>query len=121
MTRPAIAIAAALMTALGYVGPTGLAARDDKPWIGYGGSADSSRYFNSKQINQNNVAKLEVVWSYPFGETVFHPLVAHGTVFGRGHSGAIVALDARTGKELWIHDGMQGHDRARNELLGKPR
>ena len=108
MTRPAIATTAALMLALGYLGPTGLSARDDKPWIGYGGSADSSRYFNSKQINRNNVAKLEVAWSYRFGDTVFQPLVAHGTVFGRGHGGALVALDARTGKELWVHDGMQG-------------
>ena len=50
----------------------------------------------------------QVAWSYPLGETVFHPLVVRGTVYGRGRNGALVALDARTGKELWIHDGMQG-------------
>src|SRR4029434_9408857 len=81
---------------------------EDKHWISYAGSVDSSRYFNSKQINKSNVEKLEVVWSYPFGETVFHPLIAHGTAYGRDNTVAIVALDARTGKELWIHDGMQG-------------
>jgi quinoprotein glucose dehydrogenase len=108
MTRPAIASTAALLLVLGYAGLVGLSAPEDKAWTSYGGSADSSRYFNSKQINKHNVAKLEVVWSYPFGETVFHQLIAHGTVYGRGHGGALVALDARTGKELWIHDGMQG-------------
>jgi quinoprotein glucose dehydrogenase len=81
---------------------------DEKPWLGYGGPADSSRFFDSKQINRNNVASLQVVWVYPHGESVFHPLMAHGTVYGRRRNGAIVALDARTGKELWIHDGMQG-------------
>ena len=75
MKRPAIAIIAALVLALGYFGPTALSAPDDKPWISYGGSADSSRYFNSRQIDRDNVAKLEVVWSYPFGEAVFHPLL----------------------------------------------
>ena len=80
----------------------------EKPWIAYGGHADSSRYFDSKQITKDNVQHLQVVWSYPYGETVFHPLVVHGTVYGRGRNGSIVALDARTGKELWIHNGMQG-------------
>ena len=53
MTRPAIAFTAALIPALGYLGPTALSARDDKPWIGYGDSADSWRYFNSTQINKS--------------------------------------------------------------------
>ena len=80
----------------------------DGNWCLDTAGADSSRYFDSKQINTTNVEKLELAWSYPSGETVFHPLVARGTVYGRGRNGAIVALDAKTGKELWIHDGMQG-------------
>src|SRR4029453_1744443 len=42
------------------------------------------------------------------GETGFNPIVARGTIYGRGRNGAIVALDATTGKEIWIHDNMQG-------------
>ena len=47
------------------------------------------------------------------------PIVAQGTIYGRGRNGAIVALDAKTGKEIWVHDGMQGDDGARHELLGE--
>src|SRR5215470_6611541 len=67
----------------------------EKPWTSYGGHADSSRYFDSKQITKQNVQQLQVAWSYSSGETVFHPLVAHGTVYGRGRNGSLVALDAR--------------------------
>src|SRR5580765_8476544 len=86
----------------------GRSAPPDQSWVGYAGKADSSRFFDSKQINRSNVATLEQVWTYPYGEAVFHPQVIRGVVYGRGRSGAIVALDAKTGKELWIHDGMTG-------------
>jgi quinoprotein glucose dehydrogenase len=76
-------------------------------WTSYGGRADSSRYFDSKQITKENVQQLQVVWSWPYGEPVFHPIVARGAVYGRGRNGALVALDARTGRELWIREGMQ--------------
>ena len=79
----------------------------EKPWSAYGGHADSSRYFDSKNITKQNVQQLQVAWSYPFGDTVFHPIVIHGTIYGRGRSSSLVALDARTGKELWIREGMQ--------------
>jgi quinoprotein glucose dehydrogenase len=94
--------------AAGYVALAGTTVPDEKPWTGYGGTPDSSRFFNSKQITKNNVASLRVAWVYPHGESVFHPLMVHATVYGRRRNGAIVALDARTGKELWIHDGMVG-------------
>ena len=79
----------------------------EKAWIAYGGHADSSRYFDSKNITKQNVQQLQVAWSYPFGETVFHPIVVHGTIYGRGRNGSLVALDARTGRELWVREGMQ--------------
>jgi quinoprotein glucose dehydrogenase len=79
----------------------------EKPWTSYGGHADSSRYFDSKNITKQNVQQLQVAWSYPYGEPVFHPIVAHGTIYGRGRNGSLVALDARTGKELWVREGMQ--------------
>ena len=48
-----------------------------------------------------------MAWTYPFGETGFNPIVVRGVIYGRGRNGAIVALEATTGKEIWIHDGMQ--------------
>ena len=62
----------------------GLSAPADLNWTSYGGSPDSSRYFNSKQITKANVAGLEAVWTYPYGEAVFHPLIVHNTIYTRG-------------------------------------
>ncbi len=83
-------------------------AASDQGWASFGGNADNSRYITSKQITRANVATMTVAWSYPFGETSFNPVVEHGIVYGRGRNASIVALDAKTGKELWIHEGMQG-------------
>ena len=77
-------------------------------WHSYGGGPDNSRFIPSAQINRDNVGRLEVAWSYPHSETGFNPIVVRGVVYGRGRGGAIVALDARTGEEIWIHDAMNG-------------
>src|SRR5262245_20082817 len=88
--------------------PGARSAPDGKPWTSYGGGAERSRCLDSKDITKPSVGKLEVAWSYPYGESVFHALVGHGTVYGRARNGSLVALDARTGRELWIHEEMQG-------------
>jgi quinoprotein glucose dehydrogenase len=99
---------AAAAIAVGYAALGGTAAPAEKPWTSYAGSADSSRFFDSKQITKSNVKQLQVAWTFGPGDTVFHPLMRHGTVYGRTGAGALVALDAATGKPLWVHDGMQG-------------
>ena len=53
-------------------------------------------------------SQLQVAWTYPAGQTDFNPLVVRGVVYGRGANGSFVALDAATGKEIWIHKGVQG-------------
>ncbi|MEO7792040.1 MAG: PQQ-binding-like beta-propeller repeat protein [Vicinamibacterales bacterium] len=93
--------------ALGSAITMGLSAADNKWWSDYAGGPASARYFPSTVINKSNVAGLAVAWTYPYGETGFNPIVAQGTIYGRGRNGAIVALDAKTGKEIWVHDGMQ--------------
>ena len=49
-----------------------------------------------------------MAWTYPDGETDFNPVVVRDVVYGRGPNGSFVALDAATGKEIWIHEGLQG-------------
>ena len=49
-----------------------------------------------------------MAWTYPAGDTDFNPLVVRGVVYGRTRGTALVALDAATGKELWVHDGIEG-------------
>ena len=79
-----------------------------REWRDYGGGPDNSKFSPLKQITKGNVSKLDVAWTYPYGETGFNPIVAHGVIYGKGRNSSLVALDAGTGKEIWIHDGLEG-------------
>ena len=83
-------------------------ASQDRWWPDYAGGPASARYFDATQINRSNVGQLDVAWTYPFGETGFNPIVVRGVIYGRGRNGSLIALDARTGAEIWIREGMQG-------------
>jgi quinoprotein glucose dehydrogenase len=74
-------------------------------WKDYLGGPDGSHYSPLTQINASNVSKLEVAWSYaaPDGTSVFCPLVVDNIAYVAAKGGALVALDATTGKELWGH------------------
>ena len=95
--------------AVGVGGVTGLAQTSaDRWWIGYGNGPDNSRYFESRQIDKSNVTRLQVAWTYPFGDTGSSPIVVRGVAYGRGRNGSLVAVDARTGRELWVRENMNG-------------
>src|SRR5689334_4203416 len=79
-----------------------------KRCFGYGNETDNLRYFASRQINKSNVSKLKVAWTYRYGDTGSGPVVVRGVIYGRGRNGSLVAIDARTGKELWIRENMNG-------------
>ncbi len=75
-------------------------------WSDFGGAPDSAQYSSLAGINRSNVALLQVAWSYPTGDThkyFFNPLVAHGVMYVLARNNSIVALDAGTGRELWVH------------------
>ncbi len=74
-------------------------------WKDYLGGPDGAHFSPLKQINASNVSKLEVAWTYaaPEGSSVFCPLVVDNIVYISAKGGALVALDATTGKELWVH------------------
>src|SRR5437899_9490884 len=81
-------------------------AQDHKTWSDYGGAADSAQYSALAQINRSNVSRLEVAWTYPTGDNnkyFFNPLVVDGVMYVLARNNSIVALDAATGKEIWIH------------------
>jgi glucose dehydrogenase len=102
--------ALAIATAAIMAGVTGLSGGGPTPreWRDYAGGPDSSRFVAATEINKSNVSRLAVAWTYPAGDTDFNPLVARGVVYGRTRGNALVALDAATGKELWVHDGIEG-------------
>src|SRR6185436_15709386 len=87
-----------------------LAAQAQRPreWRDYAGGPDSSKFVASTQITKENVSRLQAAWTYAEGQTDFNPLVVRGTVYGRGPRSSFVALDAATGRQLWIHEGPDG-------------
>jgi quinoprotein glucose dehydrogenase len=70
---------------------------------------DSSNYRQAEQITKANVGQLEMAWFYPYGAAINSPVFAHDTLYGLGRNGtSVLAIDATTGKELWIHEGLTG-------------
>jgi quinoprotein glucose dehydrogenase len=75
-------------------------------WTSYLGGADSSQYTSLKQIDKSNVKQLAVAWTYDTGEKgnyLFNPVVIGGAMYVLAKNNSIVALDAATGKEIWVH------------------
>jgi quinoprotein glucose dehydrogenase len=69
---------------------------------------DSSNYVDLDQIRKSNVAELEVAWTYPYATAGFNPIVVDDLAYVLGRNGSLIALDASTGKEIWIHEGLNG-------------
>jgi quinoprotein glucose dehydrogenase len=101
----------AVFMVLATAGAMSAAGQNPREWRDYGGPPDNSRFSTLKQINKSNVSRLDVAWTYPYGETGFNPIVARGVVYGKGRNSSLVALDAATGKEIWIHEGLEGMTR----------
>jgi glucose dehydrogenase len=95
---------------LAFAGAIALAVpgQDRREWRDYAGGPDSSRFVTATQITRSNLNQLRVAWAFASGQTDFNPIVARGVVYGRGAHGSFVALDAATGKEIWVHEGVQG-------------
>ncbi len=88
-------------------------ARDD--WAYAGGSEGQQKYSQLDQINQSNVAHLEVAWVYrsgnPAGNIQMNPLVVDGTVFLTTPSQELVAVDGTNGRERWRFDPARNEER----------
>lgn len=80
-------------------------------WKQYGGSADQSKYLEFDQISKDNINQLEVAWTYPTGDNnqyLWNPIVVNGVMYLLAKNYSLVALDAATGKEIWIHSHLKG-------------
>ena len=92
-------------------------------WTDYGGSLDSAKYSTLTQITRDNVSQLRPAWTYPtYDNTAYHfgPIVVDDVAYVLARNNSLVALDAKTGNEIWIHAELQRHGAARHQLLGKP-
>jgi quinoprotein glucose dehydrogenase len=99
-------IAAALIATVGVAVAT--AARSNKWWWDNLAGPDSSNFVGSDQIKKSNVGQLDVAWFYPYATTGFNPIVVDDVIYVLGRGGSLIALDAATGKEIWIHEGLNG-------------
>ena len=89
---------------------------DSTDWSMYGGSNDEQRFSPLKQINDQNVQTLGLVWSHEFGTTrglEATPLVVNGVIYTTVEWSVVYAMDARTGQILWSYDPKVPRVRAR--------
>jgi quinohemoprotein ethanol dehydrogenase len=77
-------------------------------WLSYGRNQSKTRYSTLKQINNTNVKRLGLAWSYVAGAGGGNqegtPLVWNNTLYDITTWSVVYALDARTGKQLWRWD-----------------
>ena len=107
-------VAALALTTAGIVGQSG---SKNGEWRNYGGDIGNTRYSPLDQIDATNFSKLEVAWRFktdnlgPRPEFQFEstPLMVGGVLYSTGGTRrAVVALDAATGEQLWVHSENEG-------------
>ena len=82
-------------------------------WEAFGGSSDNIHYSSLKQINTKNVQKLKVAWtfdsgdSYPGSDIQCNPIIVNGVMYATTPRLKVVAIDAATGKQIWMFDGLR--------------
>ena len=78
----------------------------DGDWLMYRRTYDSWGYSPLDQITTANVADLEPVWLLSTGVTSGHespPVVNDGVMFITTPEDRVIAVDARTGEQLWLY------------------
>jgi glucose dehydrogenase len=82
-------------------------------WPSYGLNLKGQRYANVTQINTQNVSKLAEAWQYKSGMSATFqatPIVQNGVMYLSLPYNHVVALNAKTGQELWRYT----HDRRKD-------
>jgi quinoprotein glucose dehydrogenase len=90
---------------------TAVTGQDHKKWNDYGGGPDSSHFVDLKQITPANVKGLQVAWSYPTEDNtayLFNPVIVDKTMYVLARNYSLIALDAESGKKIWIHENLAG-------------
>ncbi len=83
-------------------------------WTHYGGSPDQSKFFVAEDITKENVSQLEVAWTYPTGDEMpyfFSPIIVDTVMYVMAKNSSLVALNVKTGEEIWIHANLVGMTR----------
>jgi PQQ-dependent dehydrogenase (methanol/ethanol family) len=78
-------------------------------WLMYWGDYQGTHYSPLTQVDSTNAARLQVAWTFSMpGENILEatPLVVDGVMY-TSQPGVVVALDARTGREIWRYTRKQ--------------
>jgi len=113
-TALALSLGARMLPGSAGLGAQGAGAPADeqhRAWRDYGGGADSSKFVALDQITKENVGGLEVAWTYHTDDTLnyqFNPVIVDNVMYVLAKNNSLVALDATTGTEIWIHANLRG-------------
>lgn len=101
---PAMAMAGSVLDNYNPVTDERLKNPEAENWLQWRGNYESWGYSSLDQINTDNVDELVPAWSYATGELEGHqspPIVNDGVMFVSTPNNKVIALDAKTGQELW--------------------
>ena len=76
-------------------------------WLSHGRDYHEQRFSPLNQINLETINKLQLEWSLDMGTTrglEATPIVDNGIMFVSSTWSVVHAVDAKTGKELWVYD-----------------
>ena len=84
----------------------------DAEWRNYGHDPGGMRFSPLNQINTSNVQLLQRAWTYVLpptpnsGIAAFEatPIMVHGVLYFTTSISQAVAVDAETGKQIWVFD-----------------
>ena len=88
------------------------------------GGPDNIRYSPLTQVNRENVTKLKVAWTYDSqdafkdSEMQSNPIVVDGVLYATTPKLRVVAVDAKTGREIWAFDPAKGQAQRRYRHRG---
>ncbi len=84
------------------------ASGDAANWLTYGKDYSNTRYSSSKQITAQNVSSLVPRWVFqtsgPVNSFETTPLVVNGIMYLTTPYNHVIAVNARTGKQLWRYE-----------------
>ena len=110
---------AIVLLALSFVSGLTLSGQGKREWRDYAGGPDSSRFVASTPINRSNVSSSKSPGRTRPGSLTSIPLSSAASFTAAARNDSFVALDAATGKQLWIHDRRPGLQHPRHQLLGE--
>ena len=94
-------------------------------WKSYAGTKDAMRYSAHEQINRQNVSQLKMAWRYSSGDkdslnrsqNQCNPIVVDDVLYGTSPRMKLLALEADSGKEIWVFDPASEDESLKNEPL----